>query len=233
MGALTHGDVQGLLTAVVSVLQQTSTTPRVRRFAVKVLGKGNTAANQVELKGANPGLPASARGLQPEEFSRLRPEEPAPPSAHALRPAGRRRRDRERGLLPPVKTADLTTPTVNTRSANAPASYPRLWTPPARLRGVARHRQERRLARCPHLVMRNVGEVLGVFGDFAIPAKRRRSCIISAMLRRLASSYPTTLENLLKTLWSPQWPADFPKVDLILAAAGAKPIRPTASRATP
>jgi hypothetical protein len=66
---------------------------------------------------------------------------------------------------------------------------------------------------------RNVGEVLGVFGDYTFPD---RPPIVN-------TGYPSTveisnlrrLENLLKTLWSPQWPDAFPKIDQAAAAKGA------------
>ena len=66
---------------------------------------------------------------------------------------------------------------------------------------------------------RNVGEVLGVFGDFTIPEKPTlfnfgyHSSVKFAELR--------ALEEQLKTLWSPTWPDTFPKIDQDDAAKGA------------
>ena len=220
-GAPTHGDVQGLLTAVVSVLQQTLNDPaKFGRFAVKVLGKGNTAANQVELKAQ---ILASLRiraGYNLRNFPGYDPRELAPPA-----PTRYGRLDAVDAIVNEVyyhsvKTADLTTPTVNTRSANAPASYPCLWDTPqhdyVEWLGIAKNGGLLDV----HTLSRNVGEVLGVFGDFAIPETPPLLHLGYASSVKVLNL--TTLENLLKTLWSPQWPADFPKVDPVLAAAGAK-----------
>jgi hypothetical protein len=67
---------------------------------------------------------------------------------------------------------------------------------------------------------RNVGELLGVFADFTIPEK--------SLLLNLGYSSTVRfqglgdLENLLKTLWSPLSPDDFPKIDQTAAAKGAQ-----------
>jgi hypothetical protein len=67
---------------------------------------------------------------------------------------------------------------------------------------------------------RNVGEVIGVFGDVAIPDHP------SLLNLGYASSVKITelgqLEDLVKTLWSPQWPADFPPIDLDAARQGGQ-----------
>ena len=66
---------------------------------------------------------------------------------------------------------------------------------------------------------RNVGEVLGVFAEIAIPEKPSILNIgysSSVKIQELGE-----LENLVKTLWSPQWPADFPKIDQAAATKGA------------
>ena len=107
-----------------------------------------------------------------------------------------------------------------TKPANAPVSYPFLWDTPqhdvVQWLGIAKNGGPLDIL----TLSRNVGEVLGVFADFAIPE--------DPILLNLgySSSVKLTelvvLEDLLKTLWSPQWPDDFPKIDQAAAAKGAQ-----------
>jgi hypothetical protein len=56
---------------------------------------------------------------------------------------------------------------------------------------------------------RNVGEVLGVFGDFEVPDPPSMSGYASSVrVRNLLA-----IEEGLKKLWSPQWPSAFPPID--------------------
>ena len=75
-----------------------------------------------------------------------------------------------------------------------------------------------------------MGEVLGVVGDFVIPENP------SLFSPGYASSVELTefreLEDLMKTLWSPQWPDDFPKIDREATEKGPCSTKPTASNAT-
>jgi hypothetical protein len=65
-----------------------------------------------------------------------------------------------------------------------------------------------------------VGEAIGVFGDVAIPeAPPLLNLGYPSSIKVLALR---DLENQLKTLWAPQWPADFPKIDQAAAAKGAQ-----------
>jgi len=63
---------------------------------------------------------------------------------------------------------------------------------------------------------RNVGEVIGVFGDLEIPDKPSILGYASSIKMRNLDK----LEDDLKTLWSPLWPADFPAIDQEAAAKG-------------
>ena len=68
-----------------------------------------------------------------------------------------------------VKAADLTSPTVATKPADAPVSYPCLWDTPqhdvVQWLGIAKNGGPLDIL----TLSRNVGEVLGVFADFSIP----------------------------------------------------------------
>ena len=104
-------------------------------------------------------------------------------------------------------------PTANTAPANAPVSYPFLWDTPqhdkVQWNGVAENKGLGALGR-------NVGEVLGVFGDFDIPAHPPQTGYASSLqIRNLLA-----LEEWLKSLWSPTWPAGFPKIDEAKRARG-------------
>ncbi len=108
-----------------------------------------------------------------------------------------------------IRAKDLTSPTDGSTPANAPVSIPCLWDThqhdklqwngsaqnggPANVGGLAR----------------NVGEVLGVFGDFAIPEVPGPFGYPSSVRVQTLSQ----LEEWVATLWSPQWPADFPPID--------------------
>ncbi|MDR3634246.1 MAG: di-heme-cytochrome C peroxidase, partial [Isosphaeraceae bacterium] len=95
---------------------------------------------------------------------------------------------------------------ANTKPADAPVSYPCLWDTPQHDRvqwnGVAKNAGLGSLGR-------NVGEVLGVFGDFEVPERPGVTGYASSVrVLNLAS-----IEESLKTLWSPQWPSTFPPID--------------------
>ena len=119
-----------------------------------------------------------------------------------------------------TRAADLTSPIVGAMLADAPVSYPFLWDTPqhdvVQWLGIAKSGGPLDILS----LSRNVGEVLGVFADIAIPEKP------SILNLGYSSSVKILelgdLENLVKSLWSPQWPADFPKIDQAAAAKGAK-----------
>jgi hypothetical protein len=101
------------------------------------------------------------------------------------------------------------------KPADAPVSYPFLWDTP-----------QQNLVQWIGLpnggplgilsLSRNVGEVLGVFGGLSIPDDPP------------ITGYPSTvrvlalrdIEDWLRTLRSPKWPADFPPIDQAAAAQG-------------
>ncbi len=220
-GAPTHGDIQGFLSALISAMQQTnSDAARFARFAAKVLGRNNTPENQAELKDQ---LAASVKtrvaynlrnfpGYDPQQTSS------APPTRYG-------RLDAVDSIVNEVyhfavKNPDPNNPTEGAKPATAPVSYPFLWDTPqhdiVEWLGIAKNGGPLDIL----TLSRNVGEVIGVFGDVSIPE-------VPPLLNL---GYPSTvkvsaltdLENQLKTLWSPQWPADFPKIDQVAAGKGAQ-----------
>jgi hypothetical protein len=220
-GGPTGGDVQALLTDLTRALQQTQTDPaKFGRFAANILGSINSPANQAELK-AQLGIVISARaGYNLRNFPGY---DPANNTATA--PTRYARLDAVGAIINEVfyhavKAADLTSPTVAAKPANAPVSYPFLWDTPqhdvVQWLGIAKNGGPLDI----FTLSRNVGEVLGVFADLSIPedpSLLNLGYSSSVKMVELAE-----LEELLNTLWSPQWPNDFPKIDQVAAAKGAQ-----------
>jgi len=220
-GAPTHGDVQGLITSLVCALQQTMNDPaKFGRFAVKVLGSQNTPANQAELQAQMVVSLKNRVGYNLRNFAGYDPRQTTPPA-----PTRYGRLDAVDAIVNEVyyhavPAANLTSPIVGAKLANAPVSYPCLWDTPqhdyVEWLGIAKNGGALDVL----TLSRNVGEVLGVFGDFAIPESPSLLHLGYSSSVRVVNL--TTLENLLKVLWSPQWPADFPPIDQTAAASGAQ-----------
>ena len=220
-GGPTGGDVQALLIDVTRALQQTQTDPaKFGRFAARILGPINTPANQAELK-TQLGVVITARvGYNLRNFPGY---DPANNTQEA--PSRFARLDAVGAIVNEVyyhavKTADLTSPTVATKPANAPVSYPFLWDTPqhdvVQWLGIAKNGGPLDIL----TLSRNVGEVLGVFADFAIPEDP--SLLNLGYSSSVKVVEINALEDLVKTLWSPLWPADFPAIDQAAAAQGAQ-----------
>ena len=116
----------------------------------------------------------------------------------------------------------------NHASADAPVSYPCLWDTPqhnkVQWNGAAKNTDVPLLkpfVGTTHVgaLGRNTGEVLGVFG--AVDARKEGSLI-------QLKGYPSSVnkgnligvEELLRKLWSPQWPVGLPPIDADLKANG-------------
>ena len=220
-GGPTGGDVQAFLTDLTQALQQTQNDPaKFGRFAAKILGPKNTAANQVELLAQLGAVIKTRVGYNLRNFLAT-DQQQNPPAA----PARYARLDAVGAIINEVffhtvKTADLTSSTVNTKPADAPVSYPFLWDTPqhdvVQWLGIAKNGGLFDIL----TLSRNVGEVVGVFADFVIPEEPTLLNLGYASSVKIENL--TELENLLKSLWSPLWPADFPPIDQNAAAQGAQ-----------
>jgi hypothetical protein len=97
---------------------------------------------------------------------------------------------------------------TNFNPSNAPVSYPFLWDTPlhdyVQWNGLISNERTKAAAR-------NVGEVAGTFATFDL--KSGHSSVVLRNLNRLE-------RQLREKLWSPLWPAVFPKIDTALAAKG-------------
>jgi hypothetical protein len=119
-----------------------------------------------------------------------------------------------------AKVQDLNNPTAVARPADAPVSYPFLWNAHQQDKiqwlGIAQSGGPGNILS----LVRNVGEVIGVFAHVEIPDqigilnKGYRSTIDRPGLEKL--------ENLIATLWSPLWPDAFGKIDQDSAGKGAE-----------
>lgn len=109
------------------------------------------------------------------------------------------------------------------RPPDAPVSYPFLWDTPhhdfVQWNGVARNKVfgSDKLGG----LARNVGEVLGVFGEVRVSAPGTASTLTGY---KSSARVPDLLhlEELVRKLRSPQWPGDFPPIDQAKRQAGAE-----------
>ena len=221
-GGPTGGDVQAFLTDLTQALQQTQTDPvKFGRFATKILkGANNTPANQVELKAQLGSVIKTRVGYNLRNFLGTDQAKlpPAAPSRYA-------RLDAVGAIVNEVffhavKAEDLTSPTVAAKPADAPVSYPFLWDTPqhdvVQWLGIAKNGGLLDI----FTLSRNVGEVVGVFADVVIP--HEPTLINLGYASSVELENLVALEDLLKLLWSPLWPADFPPIDQNAAAQGAQ-----------
>ncbi len=213
-GAPTQGDVRALLSAMITAMQKTRDDPaKFERFAAKVLGNQNSSSGQLLLKAQLAAAIDKRIAYNLRNFPGYNPNEPAPA------PADYARLDAVGAIVNEVFYHSVkapTSPTDNTRPANAPVSYPFIWdTPQQELEqwiGIAKSGGPLDV----FSLSRNVGEVLGVFADFVIPDDPS-PLGYSSSVKTLGL---VDLENQLKGLWSPQWPADFPPINQADAAKG-------------
>ena len=119
----------------------------------------------------------------------------------------------------------------NIQPPNAPVSYPFLWDTPqhehVQWNGVAPNRPLKTNYVGP--LARNVGEVLGVFGEVTVATPVQQLHLhISLPLHHKRLGYESSvrrvnllvIEELLKRLNSPTWPKEFPQIDVAKAAKG-------------
>ena len=212
-GGPAMADVTTLLVSMTEALRSTrNDDDKFRRFAARVLGDDADPTRLADLKRQMAGVIALREGYNARNF---------PPGS----PAGYARVDAFGAILNEVyhravRPRDRTSPTTNTRPADAATSYPFLWDTPQhdRVQWVGNARNGGPLG--IGTLGRNVGEVLGVFAKLEFPEDPRLP----------SPGYPSSVEvsNLKKmeewlgTLWSPQWPADFPPIDPTKKALGAQ-----------
>jgi mono/diheme cytochrome c family protein len=201
-GAPALGNITGLLRSLTAALAATrDQAAKFDRFAAKVLAGSDTPEARSRLKDELTVIIDRREGYNARNF---------PPGNLA----GYARIDAFGAILNEVfhhavKSGDLTSNTTNTKPATAPVSIPFLWDTPQhdklQWNGAAQNGGPGNIG----ALGRNVGEVLGVFGDFEIPdAPGLLGYRSSVQVQNLRA-----MEGWVTTLWSPQWPAAFPRID--------------------
>jgi hypothetical protein len=199
-GGPAHGDFQKFLAELVEALQATAgDDAKFQRFAAKVAGEAS-------------GPKADALRAQVRDTAtRLAAREKLNAAPY---PYGHGRVDALGNILNEVLSADLGVP-KNARPADAPVSYPVLWD-------VHQHDFVQWNGSAPNLgtgpVLRNIGEVLGVFGDMSFSPRAKHLPVYHGSSVDVDNL--RAIEDWLKTLQSPPWPSAFPAVDPKQASAG-------------
>ncbi|WP_282609882.1 di-heme-cytochrome C peroxidase [Pelagibius sp. Alg239-R121] len=196
-GAPALGDHTAFHDGLIAALSKTaSENAKFDRFAAKVLEDGGDDAARSDLRDRLNGLTVELKAWQARSHS---------PVAY-----GNARVDAFGIILNEVSGTALNLP-ENYRAPDAPVSYPFLWDTPqhdfVQWNGIARNGLLGSLGR-------NVGEVLGVFGELEVK-KSRFGYRSSAETRNLRD-----MEDHIKKLYSPKWPEQLPAVDTAKAAAG-------------
>ena len=209
-GAPTLGDVRGFLSSLIEAMQKTlADAPKFDRFATQLLKGNDSPTGREVLKKQVAAMIERRVGYNRRNFPGYDPERPAPP------PDDYARLDAFGAIINEVyyhAQKSPGNPVATSKPANSPVSYPFLWdTPGQNIVQWVGLKNGGLLS-----LSRNVGEVLGVFGDYKIPDEF------------LILGYPSSvqvlnllaLEDWVKELRSPKWPSDFPKIDQGAAAKG-------------
>jgi hypothetical protein len=223
-GGPTQANVQALISDMIVAIKNTvDDTAKFDRFATKVLAGKDDAAGRTDLKGKIAKWVAIRSGYNRRNFPGFDPNASTPQGPLGVGRFGQL--DAVGAIVNEVywnaaKVQDLNNPTAVSKTADAPVSYPFLWNAHQQNKvqwlGIAQSGGPGNILS----LVRNVGEVVGVFGHVEIPDsigvlnKGYRSTIDRAGLEKL--------EGLITTLWSPRWPAEFGKIDQESADKGAK-----------
>lgn len=192
-GAPTLADMWGLLTGIRDSLNATAADEaKFRRFANKVLGPVAVASDVADLR----------HDLEQFRNDYKKFVDDSNPDPAGRLTWGRARLDAFGMIFNRASSIDLDIP-ANSAAPNAPVSYPHLWGSSWQDRvqwnGSAPNRNDiERLGR-------NVGEVLGVFGQTDL----QRASILRPYYRTSARRLNQVLmENWLKRLAPPAWPGE-------------------------
>lgn len=105
----------------------------------------------------------------------------------------------------------------NTNPPNAPTSYPYIWDTPhhdyVEWNGSQSNTNIGAFAR-------NVGQVIGVFGDVVVKTKKWLAFFDGGYPSSIQTAELRKLEKVVGQLHSPLWPDHFPKIDATLAKQG-------------
>jgi hypothetical protein len=224
-GAPTQANVQALISdMIVAIKNSLADSAKFDRFASKVLAGNNNSGGQSDLKGKMNKWVAIRTGYNRRNFPGYDPNASSPQGPLGVGRFGQL--DAVGAIVNEVywnaaKVQDLNNPTTVSKAADAPVSYPFLWNAHQQNKvqwlGIASSGGPGNILS----LVRNIGEVIGVFGHVEIPDaigilnKGYRSTIDRKSLEKL--------EDLVTTLWSPLWPeAEFGAIDRASAAKGSE-----------
>ncbi len=206
-GGPTMNDSETFLRRLAQSLQETADdTAKFERFAKKILGNDADADLKKDLRQALRRIAKERVGYNNRNLSR----EPAKRFGHG-------RIDAFGAIFNEVTTTFVGED--NVAPADAPVNFPCLWDAPQHDRVQWNGAAENRKNPLGLILFgtsevgalgRNTGEVLGVFGNLEV-----------AHELLIPRPYPNTsnkpnllnIENSLKTLWSPKWPAELGAID--------------------
>ena len=201
-----QGDIQSLLEELTAALKSThDDASKFARFADHVLG-------------TNSGDSAARNRLREELGGRVEFRQEFDHRNATAQRYGFARVDAFGIILNEVLQHALQVP-GNGKPPNAPVSYPFLWDTPqhdfVQWNGAAPNQPLGTHFIGP--LSRNVGEVLGVFGEVIVGSADNDLDGYPSSVRRVNL---LVIEELLKKLESPQWPKGLPQVDAAMAAQG-------------
>lgn len=217
-GAPTLADFVAFLESLTQALEQTNTDKaKFDRFAEKVLMELDGKVRARKKKKLREALAKTAEGLRVRiQVNRLPDDYPADFTSYARLDAF--------GNIENAGSAFALRDPSNRNAPSAPVSYPFLWGThqsdvvqwDASAPNVLSERTANKSPRIVGPLIRNVGEVVGVFGGLEIKKGNFFHKIFGNGLR-----YKSTidyqglgqLESYVKTLMSPQWPKSFPKIN--------------------
>ncbi len=210
-GAPGQGDLDSLLTSLTAALKATLDDPtRFERFAEKVLGAETTARNRTELRDQ---LEAVYRARQSYDAINR------PPHPYGFARLDAFGRIVNSLLVNGVGSSDPT----QAKAPDAPVSYPFIWDAPHHDYVQWNASARNRLAGSDDLagLARNVGQVIGVFGEVRV-SEPNSATVFTGYKSSVRVPDLIRLEQILRKLQSPRWPAEFPPIDEAKRKAGAE-----------
>ncbi len=193
------------LTELTAALKATlDTQEKFDRFQQNVLGNNASAAQQKQFK-------AKLKAIYEKRHAHIM-------LRHSAIISGNARLDAFGAFGAILNQALVATGVANNANpSNAPTSIPYIWDTPqhdyVEWNGSQSNTGVGALAR-------NIGEVIGVFGDIETETTKWLGLIDGGYPSSIQTSELRHLEKVVSKLHSPQWPDSFPEIDKTLAAEG-------------
>lgn len=194
-GGVSHFDFWSFMRELLAAIENTHTDDaKFDRFAHRVLGSDYSAEAALQLRARLRGV---MRMREDWAFRNAAPHEPGPGRVDAL------------NVILNQVTAQVLDRPDNARAVDAPVSFPFLWDAPylevVQYNGVVPNSGAGALGR-------NVGQVLGVFGQVSV----EESTVPGGYASSVQVAHLNDLEDTLATLTAPKW-QDFAELGLLPA----------------